>query len=657
MIEGIDRQLSPGGSQVPAQISAIEAGSRSRGGARHNQREAVSPSGPVTVRLEDTPPSWLVIAQRDVQPLIHPLTTAFVVVIFVVFILLARDSLRDRAVRLFGSGRIHITTVAMTDAGERVSRYLLMQLAVNTAYGATIGLALWGLGIPHPLLWAVITSVLRFIPYFGILAAGMGPLLMALAISPHWRIAAWTLALYVTSEVVTANAVEPWLYGTSTGVSSLAILVAAIFWTWIWGVAGLLLSTPLTVCLIVLGRHVPRLEFMGILFGEEAALDPSQRLYQRILASDIKDAAKLINEELRSKTDEEVHDGVLIPVLSLIEEARHSGELEAGRADRALNDIEELLEERWASYLVDENTDAPRAIFVAVRDQADEITSRLLMHLVSSRYHPKLLSADLLSSDVVETINSWKPQVICVVGIPPHAVRHVRLRCHQLRSRFPDTTVVACVPSVQSDLSNVRSRIPLEDAQQVVCSVKQARECLEALTSPSDTVRTRSEEGTIILQSDHCEQPAISLELSSENILEQIVMTLEKTFEAPIAMIQIHDAERAYLNTQCGISEETETDSALRCSIIFEESALQGHMLVVPDLAVYGRFATDSIFSRRGIRFFAGTPVFAHEGKEIGTLCVLDTRPRQITERQQECLRSLADSAMNAIELRAGSER
>ncbi len=476
MLTNVSKQISSVNAEEPVPTSTVGTvrHRRTAGTPTSLSSDAARKAGePVPVRVEEPEISLVSLAAEEIQPLIHPLTTAFVVIIFVIFMLLARDDLRDRAVRLIGSSRIHITTVAMTDAGARVSRYLLMQFFVNVTYGGIIGFALWGIGVPHPLLWAVTTALLRFIPYIGILAAGAGPVLVALAVSPNWATVAWTFGLYVVMELLSANAIEPFLYGSSTGVSALAILVAAIFWTWLWGIAGLLLSTPLTVCLIVIGRHVPRLEFIGVMFGEESVLDPPQRLYQRILASDSQDASRLINDELKNRSREAVYDNVLIPALSFIEEARHSEELEPDRAEHALHRIEELVEEQWTAPAPVNTADMREQIVcVAVRDFADEISCQLLVHVVTETYRVQVLAAELLSADVIAAISATRPRVICVVGIPPQAIRHVRLRCHQLRLRFPETIVVACVlsTSVTCPIFAVEFRLKMRTMLSARCS-------------------------------------------------------------------------------------------------------------------------------------------------------------------------------------------
>ena len=229
--------------------------------------EASEPE-PIPVQIRQPDPAPLQMLQTIVGPLIQPLATTGIVIVFVVFMLLKREDLRDRFIRLVGSRDLHRTTQALGDAAERVGRYLLMQLVVNVAYGVPIGIGLWLIGIPNPLLWGMLSIVLRFVPFLGPIIAAAFPLALSIAVDPGWSMLLWTAALFIVLELISGNVLEPWLYGASTGLSSIAILAAAIFWTWLWGPVGLLLSTPLTVCLVVLGRHVPQFEFLNVLLGK-----------------------------------------------------------------------------------------------------------------------------------------------------------------------------------------------------------------------------------------------------------------------------------------------------------------------------------------------------------------------------------------------------
>ncbi|BCG79461.1 AI-2E family transporter [Mesorhizobium sp. 113-3-3] len=277
---------------------------------------------PVEIVARERP---LEVLQNIVGPLISPLGSAGLIIVVVIFMLLEREDLRDRFIRLVGYGDLHRTTEALRDAGKRVGLYLLMQLVVNIVYAIPIAIGLWILGIPNALLWGMLALALRFVPYIGPAIGMLLPLFLALAVAPGWSLVLWTAALFVMMELVTGNVVEPWLYGSRTGLSPLAIIVAAIFWTWLWGPLGLVLSTPLTVCLVVLGRHVPQFEFLDVLFGNEPVLEPHARLYQRLLAGDPDEATDHAEEMLEEKYLVEFYDKVAIPALLLGERDRARG--------------------------------------------------------------------------------------------------------------------------------------------------------------------------------------------------------------------------------------------------------------------------------------------------------------------------------------------
>ncbi|MGX5800660.1 AI-2E family transporter [Bradyrhizobium sp. Arg314] len=277
---------------------------------------------PVEVVSHEKP---LEVLQNLIGPLISPLGSAGLVIIVVIFMLMEREDLRDRFIRLVGYGDLHRTTQALQDAGKRVGQYLLMQLVVNTIYAIPITIGLWVLGIPNALLWGLLALALRFVPYIGPIVGALLPLFLALAVAPGWSLLLWTAALFIVVELVTGNVIEPWLYGSHTGLSPLAIIVAAIFWTWLWGPIGLVLSTPLTVCLVVLGRHVPQFEFLDVLFGNEPVLEPHARLYQRLLAGDPDEATDHAEEMLEEKYLFQFYAQVAIPALLLGEQDRGRG--------------------------------------------------------------------------------------------------------------------------------------------------------------------------------------------------------------------------------------------------------------------------------------------------------------------------------------------
>ncbi|RAZ72717.1 AI-2E family transporter [Mesorhizobium atlanticum] len=328
---------------------------------------------PVEVVSHEKP---LEVLQNLIGPLLSPLGSAGLVVIVVIFMLMEREDLRDRFIRLVGYGDLHRTTQALQDAGKRVGQYLLMQLVVNIIYAVPITIGLWVLGIPNALLWGLLALALRFVPYIGPIIGALLPLFLALAVAPGWSLLLWTAALFVVVELVTGNVIEPWLYGSHTGLSPLAIIVAAIFWTWLWGPIGLVLSTPLTVCLVVLGRHVPQFEFLDVLFGNEPVLEPHARLYQRLLAGDPDEATDHAEEMLEEKYLFQFYDQVAIPALLLGEQDRGRGVMDDAQrrqvADSAMTLVANLDDSAQQEAEDEETGQAPETGDKAAGKQAPE---------------------------------------------------------------------------------------------------------------------------------------------------------------------------------------------------------------------------------------------------------------------------------------------
>jgi predicted PurR-regulated permease PerM len=295
--------------------------------------QAVPETKPLPVEIVSQE-STIDTLKNVIVPLVSPFATAGLVIVVVIFMLLEREDLRDRFIRLVGYGDVHRTTEALQEAGTRVGHYLLMQLVVNTLYAVPIAAGLWLLGIPNALLWGLLALVLRFVPYIGPAIGMMLPLFLALAVAPGWSLVLWTGALFLVMELVSGNILEPLLYGSRTGLSPLAIIVAAIFWTWLWGPLGLVLSTPLTVCMVVLGRYVPQFEFLGVLLGNEPVLDPHTRLYQRLLSGNSDEATDNAEEFLEKKYLVDYYDTIGIPALLLAEQDRERGALQDEQRQR-----------------------------------------------------------------------------------------------------------------------------------------------------------------------------------------------------------------------------------------------------------------------------------------------------------------------------------
>jgi len=292
----------------PAQREAPRNGAAAASGAA---------SAALPVEVREPAPTPFELARRVLSPAISPLETAFIVFVVMVVILLQRDDLRDRAIRLFGSRDLHRTTTVMDEAARRLSRYFVSQLWLNAGLGMAIGGGLFLIGVPSPILWGILAALLRLVPYVGIWIAAALATVLAAAVSPGWSMAIWSIALFVIVELLVGQVVEPLLYGRSTGLSPFSVVVAAIFWSWIWGPIGLIVSTPLTLCLLVLGRHVRRLEFLDVLLGDQPALTPVENFYQRALAGDPDEAIEQAEVWLRERSLSSYYDEVAIKGLQL----------------------------------------------------------------------------------------------------------------------------------------------------------------------------------------------------------------------------------------------------------------------------------------------------------------------------------------------------
>lgn len=300
---------------------------------------------PIPVEVRQPDPGALSTLGAIIQPLISPLTTTGVVVIFVVFVLLQREDLRNRLIRLAGSADIQRTTAALDDAGKRLSKLFVTQIAFNAVFGLAIGIGLELIGVPSAPLWGLVAMIMRFVPYIGALISAIFPLILAAAVGSGWQMLILTAALFVVLELLAGQVIEPLIFGHSSGLSPVAIILSASFWTWLWGPVGLVLATPLTVCLVVLGRHVDRLKFLDVMLGDRPPLTPPQLAYQRMLAGDPIEAVEQAHEYLKDSSPENYYDAILLKGLRLAEADRQLGHLDDDRLNRVVSTVEELVAE------------------------------------------------------------------------------------------------------------------------------------------------------------------------------------------------------------------------------------------------------------------------------------------------------------------------
>jgi predicted PurR-regulated permease PerM len=408
----------------------------------------------VPVRIIQSETSPFTLARTVLAPILGPLETTIIVLIVAIFVLMQREDLRDRFIRLFGSNDLHRTTRALDDAGQRLSKYFLSQLAVNTAFGIVIGLGLLVIGVPSPGMWGLMAGLLRFVPYIGSLLAAVAPAALAAAVDPGWGMAITVVILFVVVEPLTGYVVEPLLYGHSTGLSPVSVIVSAIFWTWLWGPIGLILSTPLTLCLVVIGRHVKSLEFFDVLLGDRPALTPIESFYQRILADNPDEALAQAEALLADRKLVDYYDSVVLQGLKLAVEDRARGTIDNVRAAQMtrsmlsvihdLDDhIDEVDQDTAEEILIDAGS--PRQIAcLSGQGPFDDAVATMLAQLLRQRgIGTRTIRNAQASRQMIDQLDLTGIDVIAIAYLElAGAPAELRYLIKRLRLRAPDARII-----------------------------------------------------------------------------------------------------------------------------------------------------------------------------------------------------------------------
>jgi predicted PurR-regulated permease PerM len=389
-------------------------------------------------------------------PIVGPVGTAGLVLAMVIFMLLERRDLRDRLIGLFGHGQLTVTTKAFDEAGTRVSRQLLMQSVVNLVYGIAAGLGLYVLGVPYPWVWAALGAALRFIPYIGPVIGAGAPILVSLAALPGWAGPLWVVGLFIVLELFTNLVLETVLYAGAAGVSQVALLVSVAFWTWLWGPLGLLMATPLTVCLVVLGKHVPGLEFVGLLMADTPALAPEFGYYQRLLARDQGEAADLIEQHIKTEAPRTVYDALLLPALNYAERDRLEQRLSLDEETAVIDATRELLSDAAESIRrLQSDPSEPdhsalpgpreplRVLGFATNGIADELALQMLSHLLDDLpIVVEITKGRMLASELVSLARAQAVSVICLADLPPSPPSKTRYLVKRLHAALPEVRIL-----------------------------------------------------------------------------------------------------------------------------------------------------------------------------------------------------------------------
>lgn len=670
------QQTAPGGGIVEKVTSTLEDLGKEISGEEKSEDKPAQASGPalggtsqepVTVRLEPPSPRPLEVIQTIVGPLLAPLATAGLVIIFVIFVLLEREDLRDRFIKLAGAGDLQKSTQAINDAAARVSRYLLMQLLVNLSYGIPIGIALYFIGVPNAVLWGLLAAVLRFVPYLGPFLAALFPIALAIAVDPGWTMLFWVVGLFLMAELVSNNVIEPWLYGSSTGLSSLAIIMAAIFWTTLWGPVGLFLATPLTVCLVVIGRYVPRLEFLGILLGSDPVLAPEERLYQRLLAGNLEEAVELAEDYVDEHSSREFYDNVGIPALRLAENDRQRSttdtsyrRLVADTAICVVREVEDHVREKAGSG--DEpnekagegrvpSADKARVLCLAGRTELDRAAVEMMAQVLGERgIGARILPPIAVSQGALGQLDLHGVDVVCLSYLHPQPQVYARYICRRLRRRAPHVKLAVCCWNPAPGIGQTDALAKQMAADAAFTSLEVCIDQVDAWVSraPSSAGTPSVHPGTEQEQLEALHD--LGLASASARRFDEVSRKVAQAFGAPIALISLGNEGSHSRDEAADAAVDPHATGRPPHESLDAHVVAANEVLVSEDVTEDPRFADDPLVLEKGIRFYAGAPLRTCSGLVVGSLSVIDTQPRQFLEPDRQRLQAMADELMADLE-------
>jgi hypothetical protein len=588
---------------------------------------------------------------------------AGMVIVFVIVMLLEREDLRDRLIKLVGAGgELQKSTEAFGEAGKRVSRYLLTQLFLNVGYGVSIGIGLYFIGVPNAILWGLLMTVMKFIPYLGTPLAAFFPLVLAFGIDPTWSMVIWTVALFATVEMIGNSVVEPWLFGTTTGLSSLAVIISAIFWSILWGPIGLVLATPLTVCVMVIGRYVPHLNFLDVLLGSEPVLAPEQRFYQRLLSGNVEEAVDMAERYVADKSRPAFYEEVVVPALRLAENDRQRDTLDVGYrrivADGVVAVLKEIAEdakdEHGSGAAVHSGTNgssSPSVLCIGGRTELDRAAAEMVARALSERgIDARVLPPVSVSQDAIGQLDLTGIDVVCLSYLDPQPHVFAKFVSRKLKRREPQMRIAICA-------WNAEPVTPADDP-----TVRGAADIVSF--SLENTVR--SIEGWIHRpESEGANAPGIpanelerlnalrELRLSSTGStqLDVLAAKVAEAFDMPIALISLVEAEDQLWPGAAGLPADLNAArKGAREVSVCAHVVEKGEMIVVEDVARDPRFSTNPFLLEKGIRFYAGAPLRTASNLVLGSLCVIDSKPRKFSKKEQKLLQVIADELMSKIE-------
>ena len=439
----------------------------------------------IPVEIIDGKDQRFKIVQTVLAPVLGPLGTAALVLVLLIFMLLEREELRNRFIRLIGQGRMTTTARAMDDAGARVSKYLLMQIVVNVTYGIPVAIGLYFIGVPNAILWGALATVLRFIPYVGPWIAAAFPILISIASSPGWMAPLLTIGLFVVLEVISNNVMEPWLYGASTGVTPIALIVAALVWTWLWGPVGLVLATPLTVCLVVMGRHIPKLAFISIVLSDDEALTPAEDCYQRLLRAGEHDEMELVDHYLKIHPLVALFDSVLIPVVTAVGTDHRLGFLDDDQLNFVHEGITDILDAIAPESQSGEETGL-RVCCIPARANRDQLAGEMLAQVLRQNGHTaQCTGVQMPLGELLAQVKNMKSNAVCISAVAPTTLIHARYLCAKLRAHAADLTIMVGLWGRAGLTPEMMESMRASGADEIVTTLAEAINRVTILDNPN----------------------------------------------------------------------------------------------------------------------------------------------------------------------------
>ena len=625
-------------------------------------------SAPTRVQVEPVPPPPLRAILNILTPVVLPLATAGLVAVLAVFLLLQRHEMRDRLVRLIGGDLHHMANV-MNEAAHRVSRYLGAQLLINMGYGVPMALGLWLIGVPGAVLWGFLSGVLRFIPYLGPAVGALFPLLLAFAVDPGWGMVGWTLALVLVMEIIINNIVEPLAYGGSTGVSPVAVVLSAAFWALVWGPVGLVLATPLTVCLLVLGRHMAPLRFLELMLSSEPVFDKPTQLYQRLISGDQEEAIELCHEEVEHSSLLRFYSDTAVPMLAL------AGRPSARRATAAqrhsvVSGISHVLEDLRAQHpgpVTAAATDAPMratVLCIGARDELDTLSAEMLAHtLAAAGCNARAVPALAVTAERIEALSLDGVDTVCLCAFSDAPQMQARFVGRRLRRRMPTLRVVLAAWAAPADLllpgaaaalgfddvaaSLSEAQARLLPAQEALCSVP-----AQADTRPGAAAFEAPAAGAAVTEPE-------AMVAGLRNTLARGAQQAAEVFSVPLATATFQTPATGLLQCRAGLPQWASRkravpapDGALAAAVadpVLDQVLATGEALVVPDLARDPAFAGSLDPEVDGLSFCAAAPLRRAGGAVVGMLAIHDTEARPFTPDDRQLLVEMADALSASV--------